>query len=253
MKERQLKGWQVRVEYGGYIFIGTVLCHVFHQLVFLQVFLKLSRLFFGWPLVCLLEMYLSQTKFSDISLMNFQNSRIIILTYFQIETIFHSIAANMVKLNRLVCIVCTLVFTIRDACNGLPSPPTAILSSPWACVNTTFESTTDWPLKFPDFPPIGSIFLKFPDFKSNYFSIFPRFPGQVGTVSTNPTSLARQTLPTYELLTSLWDDGECFHGDGLRLVVKLQREQLHHPTSDKRHVRTKQHTHKLGRVQTCAL
>ena len=59
--------------------------------------------------------------------------------------------------------------------------------------------------------------------------------------------------PTYELLTSLWDDGNCLHGDGLRLVVKLQCEQLHHPTPDKRHVRTKQDAHKLRRVQTCAL
>ena len=58
--------------------------------------------------------HFNKTKFPDFSLTNVQNYRIIILTYFQFETIFDAIAEKSscneqgVKLNILVCIVRTL-------------------------------------------------------------------------------------------------------------------------------------------------
>ena len=58
------------------------------------------------------------------------------------------LAVNMVKVKTLVCDICTLVCTITQACNSLPSQLKTILSSPCGCVNIIFanESLTDWSL-----------------------------------------------------------------------------------------------------------
>ena len=86
--------------------------------------------------------------------MNFQNSRIIVSTYSRIETIYDAITKNSSwsqqgenKHTGTYCMYTGMYYT--RAYNGLPSPLTAILYSPYSCVNIIlFENKfkTDWPL-----------------------------------------------------------------------------------------------------------
>ena len=78
--------------------------------------------------------HFKQTKFLTI----FQNSRIKNWIHVKFQTILDAIAENgsfSVKHGEstVVCVIYTLVCSITQACNGLPSPLIAILSSPYDC------------------------------------------------------------------------------------------------------------------------
>ena len=144
--------------------------------------------------------------------MNCQNSRIIILTHFKVlrqSLMLLQItvgAVNRVKLKTLVCIVCTLVCTVTQACTDLLSARTTTPSSHNARVNVMFEneSITDLPLFFPGriklpdlkhcsqiprFQALFSYSLIFPRLeKVKFFPGSHRFPGWPGTLSMSSRS-----------------------------------------------------------------
>ena len=105
--------------------------------------------------------HFKQTKF----LMNFQNSRINILTHFQFETIFNAIAENSscseegeTKATSMYCMyTVTLAHAIIEACNhGFPLQPSFPHHNNYVCVNIIFNRLASFslgPIKFPDFSP----------------------------------------------------------------------------------------------------